>query len=1069
MQLHRNKTSKKEVKKVELDQKKPEEVDSITQDLAEIQRKGAENKTLEAVKKAEREVQVEQELAEMAKIRAKKNAEQTREQVVELVVEDSAPKEAQESSSHESSTNQAEDSNGDVPLDNEDYDDEEIMSADDQEIILDELEFLGKGAVAEVYRGRELRKNRSYIKKIAQKASLSRFIEREVEVRQAINGSEGFAGLIQHGVDEDDKAYALYEMPETYVPIASVLEALSEEQKESVINQLALRIQTMHRAGYLHNDLSLDVLFVQVNKDGTVDLMLSDFTQSISLAEAEEEAKETLQASLLSIANADDMGLGKLAYMTPDRKRGLYKDEKAEVQAFSYLAYEILKGKGQVPLDHEDWDEFRKSHNIKGVIYRASRKRKDRYNNMDEVLAGDMSDEYLKTINEVQKKGQSFSREKYQAFCSTLLEDGRAYGAALVNKMLDEEESPEVRTILIRTLIAFGKKIPRGEISENEAEIFIRIQHLHKEVYKKSEEEIKEIIQELTQYLIQGSEKVQARTVDLILGGNKSAFKDSYIHQNALDIMYDSTDAEVWGPTWRNHFYQYKDKVHNSFIFEPNHEEQDLKLFVHMLSFGVAGHHGYEKFYIMKYKAKIISLLNIETNGASYWEGMTSDISKWIKQKALRESVFDEKGEIVETGDFSPEELIDLLESATNPCNPDINASLQYSVFKSLMAVEDFPVNLEERMAQVLCDLLNKIHDYDNNKLKESIENAQPVRNMKAELCILFGEIISSPKIRTMLMNQVKDEHKNTNSATKKRLTSFSINEWNDRIKTLGFQFEESDYPGFEDLVSRVISDRKSTLKPQLCEIIGEYMGNERSTVDQKRSLLQMLNKLNPEKPFLLGLEWEKDDIYKVYRHFGMYDLAIKMKGQESLENDFYGPGLDGIWNDIVKAAESECKKEAKGLLGRVSGLRFGKHILRVPTNTEHFPMLTKLLKQINKSIDSSIPKGKISVSSMLASCKQRRNFYNNHAKIIKRIFSLVQSVEWPQEEFNDEYYSFAQAAQSFMQTIIELLKSFNSRNSTTEMIPKGSLEYLKIDSVKDALRSYTNKWSKASRKTSKR
>ena len=207
-------------------------------------------------------------------------------------------------------------------------------------------ELIGAGGMGEVYRGHDIKLNRSVALKIlpdtfAQDPDrLGRF-RREAQVLASLNHPN--IGSI-FGFEESDGIHALVlELVEGPTLADRIADGrLSLDEAMPIARQIADALAAAHSQGIVHRDLK--PANIKCRPDGTVKVL--DFGLAKAVIDDMASASVTLSPTLTSPA-LTQMGiiLGTAAYMSPEQARGKPADKRSDIWAFGAVLYEMLTGK----------------------------------------------------------------------------------------------------------------------------------------------------------------------------------------------------------------------------------------------------------------------------------------------------------------------------------------------------------------------------------------------------------------------------------------------------------------------------------------------------------------------------------------------------------------------------------------------------------------------------------------------------------------------------------------------------------------------------------------------------
>jgi serine/threonine protein kinase len=207
-------------------------------------------------------------------------------------------------------------------------------------------ELIGAGGMGEVYRGHDLKLNRSVALKVlpdtfAQDPDrLGRF-RREAQVLASLNHPN--IGSI-FGFEESDGIHTLVlELVEGPTLADRIADGqLSLDEAMPIARQIAEALAAAHSQGIVHRDLK--PANIKCRPDGTVKVL--DFGLAKAAIGDMASANVTLSPTMTSPA-LTQMGiiLGTAAYMSPEQVRGKPADKRSDIWAFGAVLYEMLTGK----------------------------------------------------------------------------------------------------------------------------------------------------------------------------------------------------------------------------------------------------------------------------------------------------------------------------------------------------------------------------------------------------------------------------------------------------------------------------------------------------------------------------------------------------------------------------------------------------------------------------------------------------------------------------------------------------------------------------------------------------
>jgi eukaryotic-like serine/threonine-protein kinase len=219
------------------------------------------------------------------------------------------------------------------------------------------VSLLGAGGMGEVYRARDTKLRRDVALKVLPDVlrndpeRLARF-EREARLLASLN-HPNIATI--HQIEEIGGISALVlELVEGPTLADRLTEgALQREEALGIARQIVSALEAAHEVGVVHRDLK--PANIKLRPDGTVKVL--DF----GLAKALESRTDAAPNSDLPTRTSPAMTqigrvLGTVAYMSPERLRGLPADQRADIWAFGCVLFEMLSGLRAFPGDH--WSDI---------------------------------------------------------------------------------------------------------------------------------------------------------------------------------------------------------------------------------------------------------------------------------------------------------------------------------------------------------------------------------------------------------------------------------------------------------------------------------------------------------------------------------------------------------------------------------------------------------------------------------------------------------------------------------------------------------------------------------------
>ena len=211
------------------------------------------------------------------------------------------------------------------------------------------LEPIGKGAMGEVYRAKDLKLGRDVaIKVLPEKfrkdtERLARF-QREAKVLASLN-HPGIASI--HGLEEFEGTHFLIL---EYVPGETLAERISRgpipvDVALDIAAQVAVALEAAHEHGVVHRDLK--PANIKITPDGIVKLL--DFGLAKALAGDTTTSDLSESPTITAAGTRAGVILGTPAYMSPEQARAGQVDKRTDIWAFGCVLYEMLVGQEAFP------------------------------------------------------------------------------------------------------------------------------------------------------------------------------------------------------------------------------------------------------------------------------------------------------------------------------------------------------------------------------------------------------------------------------------------------------------------------------------------------------------------------------------------------------------------------------------------------------------------------------------------------------------------------------------------------------------------------------------------------
>lgn len=199
------------------------------------------------------------------------------------------------------------------------------------------VEYLGRGAMAEVFRAHDRRRDRAVALKIlhrdlVQNAEAMQRFQREARAQEMIQ-HRNVAALHGGGVTASQEPYLVVELLQG----RSLRTVLRDERRVALgravdyCSQALEGLAAIHTLGIYHRDLKPANVMLETEGSGAERVVLIDF----GFALLEGSSKLTLQGHVV----------GSLSYMAPERLAGKPSDERSDVYAMGIILYELLVGR----------------------------------------------------------------------------------------------------------------------------------------------------------------------------------------------------------------------------------------------------------------------------------------------------------------------------------------------------------------------------------------------------------------------------------------------------------------------------------------------------------------------------------------------------------------------------------------------------------------------------------------------------------------------------------------------------------------------------------------------------
>jgi serine/threonine-protein kinase len=200
------------------------------------------------------------------------------------------------------------------------------------------LRFLGQGGMGKVFLARDVRLHRDVAIKFVHggdRGSLSRLVS---EARaQARVSHERVCQVYEVGEVEGEVYIAMQFIDG--VPLGTIADRLSTEQKARLLRDAALGLHEAHRQGIVHRDVKPSNIMVVRTEDGDLQPFVMDFGLARSSGGGTTETGAVL---------------GTAHYMSPEQARGEVSrlDRRADVYSLGATLYAVLTGEPPIPGDN---------------------------------------------------------------------------------------------------------------------------------------------------------------------------------------------------------------------------------------------------------------------------------------------------------------------------------------------------------------------------------------------------------------------------------------------------------------------------------------------------------------------------------------------------------------------------------------------------------------------------------------------------------------------------------------------------------------------------------------------
>jgi serine/threonine-protein kinase len=195
---------------------------------------------------------------------------------------------------------------------------------------------IGRGAMADVYRARDLETGHDIALKVLKKSlsgdpAIQQRFAREADVQAKLR-HPNVAALHATGVTEHDEPYLVVELlrGKTLRHVIKTEGRLTPRKATSYAWQVLQALAAVHASGVLHRDLKPANIMLEPSPGPVDRVVLIDF----GFATLEGAARLTQQGTVV----------GSLTYIAPERLRGEQTDRRSDLYAVGTILFEMLQG-----------------------------------------------------------------------------------------------------------------------------------------------------------------------------------------------------------------------------------------------------------------------------------------------------------------------------------------------------------------------------------------------------------------------------------------------------------------------------------------------------------------------------------------------------------------------------------------------------------------------------------------------------------------------------------------------------------------------------------------------------